>query len=203
MKKLIPILLIMASCNTSKHIDTSSKSEKKEINVDSLVHNKVDSVKVKYEEQRRQMEGSIEFYQDNEKTMNEVIQELQGVLYDSSITNDSLRKLIASVKCPQNKVTYHADGSLEVSGNIKSLKGTISELQKKLDSVTTKKDDNTALKKTDATENKEEAKEVDKKVKSFRWLFWITAAYAFGCVLPPPKLYHFAINKVIPFFRNI
>lgn len=189
---VVLLVYIITGCTSSKHMQTNSTSseEKKSFNVDSLVNKKLDSARVVYEEKRKETEGEIQFYSDNISNMNDVIADLQGAVYDSTITADSLRKLLYNIKCPDNKFIYHADGSFEVSGQIKSLKGTISELQKKLDSSNTKRDDTTEISKATTDEKKTEKKEsrFDKTVKIFRWWLLLLIGYIIGTFLPPMRI---------------
>lgn len=182
---LIILIAMLFGCTTTKKID--STSIKKELNVDSLVSAKLDSTAKYYEEKIRETKALIEFFEGNESQLSEIINALQSETMDSTMAADSLRKLLAAIKCPESKIIYRSDGSVEITGaRIKNLSATIFELQKKLDSVSVKKENVASVTKNIVEETK--LKTVDKKTKFLSWLMFLIAGYVLGVFAPPMKI---------------
>ncbi len=198
MKKVIAIfaiLLVIVGCVTTKDKNYSRETETS--SVDSLTSVITDSIKKVYEEKYREIGFYVDFYNDNTATSNAAIDEMQNALLDSSVTSDSLRKMIKDFKCPENTVKYNADGSVEFKGKIKSLSSKVLDLQKSLDSARIRTEKVADVKLIKAKEIVTITK--TKKTKPIWWLYIVllVIGYIVGGKFPLPKLLP-AVKKFIP-----
>jgi len=196
MKRIIAIatvLLILIGCATTK--DKSTIKHTNAISRDSLITIIEDSIKKVYEEKYKEVGFYIDFYSRNKDEADEAIGQMQDALFDSSVAADSLRRMIRDFKCPESKVKYNTDGSVEVTGKIKSLSGKILELQKSLDVERKRVEKKSDIKIKEYTRTITNTKL--KKVRPLWWIYFVLPIvfYVLGWKFPPSKLLP-AVKKI-------
>ncbi len=199
MKKVIAILTILTvvilGCVTTK--DKGYTKDTSVSTKDSLIATITDSIKKVYEEKYREIGFYVDFYNDNIGDRDSAIQEMQDAIWNGATTSDSLRKMIKNFKCPESTIKYNTDGSVEVTGKIKSLSSKVLELQKSLDVERKKVEKKADIKIREITNTVTVTK--TKKTKPIWWLYVVIAVvfYILGGKYPLPKLLP-AVKKFIP-----
>lgn len=192
---IFAILLVMIGCVTTK--DKGYQKQTDFSSLDSLRSTIEDSIKAVYEEKYREVGFYIDFYNHNRAENEAAIEEMQNALYDSAVASDSLRNMIKNFKCPESKVRYNTDGSVEVTGKIKTLSSKILDLQKSLDLAKRKTEVKSGVQIKTLTNTVTVTKV--KKTKPIWWLYVVIAVafYILGGRYPLPKLFP-AVKRFLP-----
>jgi hypothetical protein len=192
-------LLILNGCRPVKEtIDTTIKTDRKEVNTDSIYLAGATEERKRWEEKSKETNALIDFHKGNEETLAYVVNELQAAMYNTEISKDSLMKIIAEkIKpCPDGgKLKVNTDGSYELSG-IKTLSAKILELNKIIDS--TKRASQTEVINSKNVTEEATTTEINKETKrgvtfiaALLKMWWLLIVfYIIGWLLPPKRIAH-------------
>ena len=200
------IIILCARCTTSKDVSKSSTSfsQTKNLNTDSLARAVADSVNKSIDEKRKQDSLTVEFHINNEVELVDALNQAQELLYNKEVSIDSIARFLKHIQdslrlnpC-NNKARWNADGSFEISGAISKINRNLIDMSKKIDSTAVKKESETKVSKdqNESTELKSVTKEVVKTVTWFPW--WIVVLIALAGMISG----RWFGNK-IPFIKTI
>lgn len=186
-------ILIIVGCVTTK--DKGYKKNTSISTIDSITSVITDSIRKVYEEKYKEVGFYIDFYNENQLSSNDAIDEMKKAMLDTSMAADSLRKMIKDFKCPESTVKYNTDGSVEIKGRIKNLSARVLDLQKSLDSARKYTEKKADVKINNIKETITITKV--KKQKPLWWIFPLVALifYVVGWKFPPSKLVP-AVKKI-------
>lgn len=159
MRYLIIIIIFFTSCSSSKKVDKQTINLVRKANVDSVVVERKDSVKVSVDEKLKTSDNTIEFYTPGEE-----------VLWDS-----------AAPPFYSTKIIYHPDGSFEATG-VKKVNLKTTEWQKKYDSLNNEYnlEINKRMTLEEQMKGKTVNKEKEKRPVAVAWLLFLFIGFVTG-----------------------
>jgi hypothetical protein len=196
---IVTIIIVFASCTSTKHIETSSvlTEEKKIIDSSSYWKLKLSNLKLLSEEHQKELKSQLEFQESNGEQLVEAFENVQDLFIEKGLLSDSLntrlKVIFDSLKnfpC-KSKLIYRADGSIEATG-LKYANFQLDESNRKIEILKQEKDEeiNKRVHSEELLKIEIANKKMDKKTKVLSWIMFLVVGYILGIFFPPMKILH-------------